>query len=88
MKLREGFVIREVGGKSYAVATGESAKYFKGMLTLNEVGVFMFECLKKSVSKDELVDTVLAEYDAERAVVEKDVEEFIAKLKDINVIED
>ncbi len=88
MKLREGFVIREVGGKAYAVATGESAKYFKGMLTLNEMGVFMFGLLKKDTTEEKIVDAILAEYEAERSVVEKDVDEFVERLRQVNILED
>ena len=88
MKLRDGFVVREVGGKSYAVATGTSAKYFKGMLTLNEMGVFMFDLLKKDTTEDKIVDAILAEYEVEKSVVEKDVSEFIDKLREINILEE
>ena len=88
MKIRNGFVVREVGDKKYAVATGDSAKHFKGMLTLNDMGVFMFDLLKKQTTESEIVDKILEEYDADRPTVEKDVAEFIAKLKEIDVIEE
>ena len=88
MKIRNGFVIREVGGKKYAVATGDSAKHFKGMLTLNNMGVTMFDLLKTKTTEEEIVDKILAEYEVDRATVEKDVNDFIAKLKEIDVLED
>ncbi len=88
MKIRNGFVIREVGGKKYAVATGDSAQHFKGMLTLNDMGVTIFGLLKNKTTEEEIVDKILAEYEVDRATVEKDVNDFIAKLKEIDVLED
>ena len=88
MKIKKGFVVREVGGKKYAVATGEVAKSFKGMLGLNDVGARIFELLQNETTKDTLIDSILEEYDADRHVVEADVDKFISQLKSINVIED
>ena len=88
MKMRRGFVVREVGGKKYAVATGDTCNYFKGMLTLNDMGAFIFDKLKKDVTAEEIVDAILAEYDAGREVVTADVNEFLTKLRDANILVD
>lgn len=88
MKMRRGFVVREVGGKKYAVATGDACNYFKGMLTINDMGAFIFDKLKKDVTAEEIVDAILAEYDAGREVVTADVNEFLTKLRDANILVD
>jgi tRNA U34 5-carboxymethylaminomethyl modifying GTPase MnmE/TrmE len=46
MKIKQGFVVREVAGKSVAVATGALSREFHGMVTLNGTGKFLFEELK------------------------------------------
>ena len=35
MKLKPGFVLREVAGQALVIATGELSKQFKGMIKLN-----------------------------------------------------
>ena len=88
MKVKKGFVVREVGGKKYAVATGEVARSFKGMLGLNDMGAIIFELLQTDTTKEEVVNAILKEYAVDRQTVETDVEKFISTLKSIEVIED
>ena len=88
MKVRKGFVLRKVGDTQYAVATGEALKYFKGMLKLNEVGAYMFTLLQEDTNANKIADRILESFDADKETVLADVNDFIAKLKSINVIED
>ena len=88
MKIKKGFVVREVGGKKYAVATGEVAKSFKGMLGLNDMGALIFGLLQTDTTVQAVVDSILNEYEADRKTVEADVEKFGSQLKSIDVIEE
>ncbi|MBQ7412153.1 MAG: PqqD family protein [Clostridia bacterium] len=88
MKIREGFILRDVAGQSFVVATGALSREYQGMITLNETGKFIWQCLEKQMSSDQIVDAVVAEYeDADRAVVAKDVEGFINKLVKDKIVE-
>ena len=88
MRVKQGFVVRDVGGKKYAVPTGVVARSFKGMLSLNNMGAVIFEFLQTHTTKEEIVSKILAEYDAPQSVVDADVTNFITQLKRIDVIED
>ena len=88
MRVKQGFVVREVGGEKYAVATGVAARSFKGMLSLNDIGAVIFGYLQTHTTKEEIVSKILAEYDAPQNVVDTDVNNFISQLRKINVIED
>ena len=52
------------------------------------MGAFIFDKLKKDVTAEEIVDAILAEYDAGREVVTADVNEFLTKLRDANILVD
>ena len=81
MKIRQGFILRDVGGKTFVVATGELSKEFSGLITLNETGKFIWQCLEKGMSSEEIVSSILTSYeDADKAVVEADVDRFMKKL--------
>ena len=43
MKIKNGFVVRKVGGESVVVPVGEMSKEFHGMINLNETGAFLWE---------------------------------------------
>lgn len=87
MKISEGYILRTVAGKNIVVSVGAEAS-FSGMLTLNDTGVFFWNLLSEDITKEEMIDAVLREYDAERDIVTEDVEEFLAKLKDKGILED
>lgn len=88
MKIKAGFIKRDVAGKTMVVATGELSKQFKAMITLNETGKFIWELLEKGTTEEEIVNKLLEEcIDAERAQVEVDVKNFIQKLKEDNILE-
>lgn len=87
MKIRDGFILRDVGGKTFVVAVGELSKEFHGMITLNDTGKFIWQCIENGDSKEEIVDKMCAEYDAEREIIDNDVEKFIKKLEKDNIIE-
>ena len=88
MKIKNGFILRDVGGKTFVVAVGELSKTFNGMITLNQTGKFIWEQLQKDVTEDEIVNKILSTYEgAEREVVEKDVSNFIANLAKDGILE-
>lgn len=88
MKIREGFILRDVAGKTFVVATGELSKSFKGMITLNETGKYIWKLLENGAEKEEIVEAIMKDYDVQdRALVENDVNVFIEKLAGDNIIE-
>ena len=88
MKIKSGFILRDVAGKTFVVATGELSKKFKGMITLNETGKFIWNLLVNDITKEEIVNKMLEVYeDVDRATVEKDVDIFVDKLKGDNILE-
>ena len=88
MRVKSGFVVREVGGKKYAVATGDAARSFKGMLSLNDVGATIFNLLQSDTTAEQIVKVILEEYDASAEIVSADVDNFIRQLRSIDVIID
>ncbi len=83
MKINQDFTIQKVGASYLAVPVGETSRHFHGMIRLNEVGAFIWNTLaEKDLTEEELVDTVLSEYEADRAVVETDVKNVLAILRE------
>jgi len=87
LKIKDGFVLKNIADNYVVVSVGEGNVDFNSMITTNETGAFLWEILEKSATKEELVKAVLEEYDADEAVVSADVDKFIQKLSDKNIIE-
>ena len=88
MKIRNGFILRDVGGKTFVVAIGNLSKEFKGMITLNETGKFIWQYLSDDRTEGEIVEAIMKEYEgAEKSAIEADVNEFLTKLSSANILE-
>ena len=55
MKIKEGFVVREVAGTYLALATGELSKFYNGSITLNSSAKFIFDCFLVDTTKEEVI---------------------------------
>lgn len=86
MKIKDGFVLREVGDNFIVVAVGEGIKTFNGMIQLNDTGALLWKLLEKGANEQELVTAMLKEYNVTKEVAESDVKEFIESLKEANLI--
>lgn len=86
MKLKYDFVTNKVADKTVAVAVGNDASEFNGFIKLNDTGAFIFEHLRKEISRDGLVELLEKEYDAPREVLEKELDEFIVEMKNSGVL--
>lgn len=76
MKIKDGFVIRQVGGEHVVVPVGERSKEFHGMINMNETGAFLWKFFTAEHTIEEGVDALCAEYNVDRAVAETDVNRF------------
>lgn len=77
MKIKNGFVLRKVGGESVVVPVGEMSKQFHGMINLNETGAFLWTFYTAEHTVDEGVQALLGEYEVEESVARADVEAFV-----------
>lgn len=88
MKIRNGFVVREIAGQYVVVALGETSKIFNGIIKLNESAKLIWDMLVKGAEKEDIVEALLNEYEGvEAAVVKADVDNFINKLEGANILE-
>ena len=88
MKIREGFILRQVADSFIVVAVGKAVKDFNGIINLNETGAMLWEQLEKGADKQTLVQTLLDEYEGAvtKEIIEKDVSAFIAKLEEAGLL--
>ena len=82
MKIKNGFVVRKVGGASVVVPVGNMSKEFHGMINLNETGKFLWDFFTQEHTLDEAVNALCSEYEVSRELAEKDAKNFMATLLD------
>ena len=87
MKIKSGFIVKEIAGQYVVIALGAASKIFNGIIKLNDSGKFIWDKLAVDADKDDIVNALLEEYDVNRTVAEADVDKFIDELKGANILE-
>ena len=81
MKIRDGFVLRQVADATIVVPAGDAAIDFNGMITLNETAAFLWSLLEKETDEEEMVRAMLEEYEVEEETARAGIERFVEKLR-------
>lgn len=81
MRILNEFCVREVMDEVVAIPTGEAAKKFYGIISLDPVSRFLFEKLQQEQTVQSLVDAVLEEYEVDPQTAQQDVESFLDQLR-------
>ena len=87
MKIREGFLLRNVAGNNVVVPIGQATLDFNGMMSLNETGAFTFSKMLDGTTKEQLIEDLISEYEVEREIAQKDVADFIKKVEGERLLE-
>ena len=81
MKLKDGFILRNVAGETVVLPVG-SGLDLNMMITLNDTGAFLWEQLGNETDEAALVAALLKEYDVDEATARSAVSAFVKKLSD------
>ena len=77
MKIKKGFVLRNVGGDFLVVPVGEMSKQFHGMINLNETGNFLWNFFTEEHTAEEAVEALCGEYEVKKEIAAQDVAKFV-----------
>lgn len=86
MKRSNNFLLQDVAGTLVAVPVGEAAIAFKGMLTLNAVGAFIWELLENEQTEQSLTDALVERYEVDAERAHADVVAFLDKLQEAGAL--
>lgn len=87
MKIKPGYLLREVAGNTVAVPLGDGSVNFNGMITLSETGALLWRKLEGGATEDELVSAMLEEYDIDDTIARRDIKAFTDKLLKAGILE-
>ncbi len=77
MRIKQGFVLREVAGQAVVIATGEVSKAFHGMIKLNATGADIWRGLSEGLTDAQIADRLVERYGADGEAAAADVAAFV-----------
>ncbi len=86
MKIVEGFILKNIADTFVVVPLGTNTVSFRSIISLNETGAFLWSQLENEITKDQLLEAMLNEYDIDEATATADIEAFIEKLTEAGLL--
>lgn len=86
MRIKDGFMLRDVCGDNIVVPVGESSVDFKSVIRLNETGALLWKELEKGADEQQLADAITAEYNVSQEVALNDIAKFVERLKEADIL--
>lgn len=88
MKLSGTFVVRQVADETLAIPVGDTALHISGMIPLNEVSRVIWSCLEQGAQPQDMVAAVTEIFDVSPEEASRDIEAFLSKLRELNLLEE
>lgn len=86
MIIKKELIKREIAGDTILVPVGKTVFDSNGLFVLNEIGAFIWDMLPEVETEEEICIRILAEYEVSAEEAARDVAEFIAKLKQMQIL--
>lgn len=86
MRASKDFIAREIAGEYILVPVGAAAAQFNGLVTVNELGKFIFDVLAEERTQEAVVEEITAVYDVDRQTAAADLAEFLDKMREIGAL--
>lgn len=86
MRVKDDLVLRQVAGEYVVVPVGEQTVNMRCVITLNETGAFLWRRLEQEETRQGLVDALLNEYDVQPDKARADVDEFLGRLSQAELL--
>lgn len=87
MKIKSGFMLREVAGQWVIIPLGTRVVEFNAIMTLSESGAILWNLMENGTDEDGMTEAILAEYDVDEMTARKDVCSFINDVKNRGLCE-
>ena len=79
-KANPNYIFRKIAGKRVLISVGDNIANFNGYIQLNDTASYLWQQLAEPRSVEELIFSLLNEFDVNKEEAEADVKEFLAEL--------
>ncbi|NPA37596.1 MAG: PqqD family protein [Chlorobi bacterium] len=83
---KDGFVEKKIGDELILVPLADSVAKMNEVITLNEIGAFIYEKVRTKTAFSVLKQEIINTYDVNADIAEKDLNDFIRKAIEKDII--
>lgn len=81
MRIKDGFLARQIVGEWIVIPVGERVADFNGIITLNETAVFLWGLLQENTDQAALLKSLTEEFEVTPEQAQTDLAEFLDSLR-------
>ena len=86
MEFKKTLIKRNVAGDNILIPVGKTILNTSGLFVLNEVGAFIWDLIPTVDTEAQILEAVLEEFDVSSEEAEKDIADFLAQLKQMEIL--
>lgn len=86
MRIKNGFVLREVAGQIMVIATGEASKDFHGMIKLNSTGKVIWIGLQEGLEENKIAERLQEQFDVDAEKALEDTRGFLKQMEEMGFL--
>ena len=87
MILEQEFILRNFAGETVLIPLANKNDTFDGIISLNETSEFIWKQIENGKEHDEIVESLLNEYEVDKEKASQDVNAFCDKLRKLGILE-
>lgn len=86
MRASKDFIMREIAGEHILLPVGAAAVKFNGLITMNDIGRFLYDLLAQDRTEQELGEQIVGAYDVPLETALADIHSFLQQLHEIGAL--
>lgn len=86
MKLSDKFITHMSNNKQVLVSTDRTV--FSGLVRSNETAAYIINLLKEETTREAIIEKMMADYEAERTDVERNVDKVLDTLRSVGALDE
>lgn len=87
MQIKKEMILREIAGENILVPGADAVLDLNGLFIVTETGAFIWKLLPDVELEAEILDKMLEEYEIDRETAEKDIADFLERLRSFGIID-
>lgn len=87
MRIKRGFELVEIAGEYMVIPVGDNMAVYGGTVVMNDVSAFIFRRLSDGITREDLLDNILNEYDISEEIAQSDLDKTLCSFRELGLLE-
>ena len=87
MRIKKELILRCVAGDTILIPVGQAAMEHNGLFLLNPVSARIWQGIEEGLTQQQILQNLLDEFDAAQEQIRADLEEFLTRLEQLDILE-